>query len=321
MRTLRAEDKAFFDREGYLMIPDIFEPADLEPLRRELTAAIHSCAQRLLDEGKISQLYEEEPFERRLSCIYRECEEIVGAITGRGGGGHSGAALFEVITHAKLLSVVECFVGPEIVGSSVYRIRPKIPGMAKGIVPWHQDSGYFNPHCDGDLILTCWMPLVDATVENGCLEVLPRAHRQGVVRHYTNGPNGYLAIADENLPPTEAVAVPVPLGGALFMTNCTPHSSTPNNTDVVRWSLDLRYQDATVPNNVGELPEDFDPDRATSEIACYPPEADFVIQSQKDPEVICRTAAEFDLIRQRYETQRPSGPRRGWTPYDERTPA
>ena len=39
MRTLRAEEKAFFDREGYLMIPDIFEPADLEPLRRELTAA------------------------------------------------------------------------------------------------------------------------------------------------------------------------------------------------------------------------------------------------------------------------------------------
>lgn len=318
MRTLTPEEKTFFADEGYLMIPDVFEPADIEPLRRELTDVIHRGAQQLLAEGKISQLYEEDSFERRLTRIYAECEEIVGAITGGGGGGHSGGALFEFITHPKLLSVVESFVGPEIVGSSVYRIRPKIPGMAKGIVPWHQDSGYFSPHCDEDLILTCWMPLVDATVENGCLQVLPRTHRQGVIRHYTNGPNGYLAIGDEDLPPIKPIAVPVPLGGALFMTNRTPHCSTPNTTDVVRWSLDLRYQDAKVPNNVGELPQEYDPDRPTPEIACYPPEADFIIQSPSAPEAVCRTAAEFDQIRQRYQTLRPPGPDRGWAHYDER---
>ena len=103
---------------------------------------------------------------------------------------HSGRALFEVITHPKLVRKVESFIGPEIVGASAYRIRPKVPGMPSGVVPWHQDSGYFSPHCDDSLILTCWIPLVDATPENGCLQVLPRVHRQGVVRHFTHGPNG-----------------------------------------------------------------------------------------------------------------------------------
>ena len=320
MNALSSEQMEFFRREGYLMIPDVFDRDDLTPLRDELTGAIDAKARELVDEGKLSQLYDEEPFERRLTRIWNECPEIMQPLTGKGGGGYSGAELFRVITHRKLLAYIEDFVGPEIVGSSVYRIRPKIPFMDRGVVPWHQDSGYFEPHCDRDLIVTVWMPLVDATPENGCLQVLPRAHEGGVYRHWTNGPNGYLAIADEDLPPTgEPVTVPVPLGGVLFMGNCTPHCSTPNTSDVVRWSLDLRYQNAGVPNNVGEMPEDFTRERPDHEIACYPPEADFVVQSPSAPEREVSDPALFDQIRQRYEHTRPQGPQRGWGDYAERS--
>jgi ectoine hydroxylase-related dioxygenase (phytanoyl-CoA dioxygenase family) len=189
--------------------------------------------------------------------------------------------------------------------------------VERGVVPWHQDSGYFEPHCDDNLIVTVWIPLVDATPENGCLQVMPRAHREGVFRHWANGPGGFLIIDDEDLPPAQRpVTVPVPLGGALFMSNCTPHCSTPNNTDVVRWSLDLRYQSADVPNNVGEMPQDFHRERPTYEIACYPPEADFVVQSEKAPERVVDSPEAFDALRQRYEETRPQSPQRGWTSYD-----
>ena len=319
MSALTERQTDFFMREGYLMVPDVFAPADLEPLRGEFTAVIHQAALELRAAGKLSALYEDEPFERRLTRIHAETGEILGPIIGRGGGGHSGPALFAVITHPALLEVVESLIGPEIVASSVYRVRPKIPGMARGVVPWHQDSGYFGAHCDRHLILTCWIPLVDATAENGCLEVLPRAHRRGVARHYTDGPNGYLAIDDPDLPDGGApVAAPVPVGGVLLLTNLTPHCSTPNRSGVVRWSLDLRYQDAAVPNNVGEAPEDFIPDRPDAEIACYPPEADFVVRSARDPRSVVRTADEFNRIRRRYERHRPPGPERGWIRYDRR---
>lgn len=301
------------------MVPEVFDRADLRSLRDEFTQVIHRTAVELHAAGKLSRLYEEEPFERRLSSIFAETDEILGPIIGRGGGGHSGPALFAVITHPKLLDVVESFIGSEIVASSVYRVRPKIPGMAHGVVPWHQDSGYFSPHCDKELILTCWIPLVDATVENGCLEVLPRAHRDSLVRHYKDGPNGYLAIDHSDLPRTgEPLAVPVPLGGVLVLTNLTPHRSTPNRSDVVRWSLDLRYQGAGVPNNVGESPQEFTMDRPDNEVACYPPEADFVVQSIRHPGSVVRSAAEFNRIRKSYERWRVPGPERGWAQYDRR---
>ena len=44
-------------------------------------------------------------------------------------------------------------------------------------------------------------------------------------------------------------------GSVLFMTNLTPHASFENNTDIVRWSVDLRYQDAEIPNNMTKTPQ------------------------------------------------------------------
>ena len=320
MPMMSSDQIDFFHREGYLMVPDVFTPTDLTPLCEELSGVIDVTAYRLKKENKLSNLYEDLPFEQRLAAIWKECEEILNPIVGKGGGGYSGKELFRLITNPKLLAYIEDFVGEEIVGSSVYRIRPKIPFMNRGIVPWHQDSGYFEPHCDDDLIVTVWLPLVDATPENGCLQVMPRVHDQGVLRHWTNGPNGYLVIDDGDLPSAfDPVTVPVPLGGVLFMGNLTPHCSTENTSDVVRWSIDLRYQNAKVPNNVGEQPENFNRDRPTSEIACYPPEADFVVQSRTEPEIVTSTPYAFDKLRQRYEVERPQGPVRGWIDYSENT--
>lgn len=316
-KALTDEQLQQFHDEGWLMVPDVFADTDIQPLRDEITQVIDETATRLLAEGKVSDTYADEPFETRLTRLYNECPEILPPITGKAGGGHSGPAFFEFITNASLLGTIESLVGPEIVGSSVYRIRPKMPNYAKGAVPWHQDSGYFNPHCDGDLIVTCWIPLVNTYPENGCLQVLPRAHRSGVARHFTNGPGGYLVIEDEDLPgeQLEPVTVPVPAGGVLYMTNLTPHKSTQHTKDVVRWAVDVRYQSADVPNNVDELPTDYTEDRPIHEIACYPPEADFVVQSRQRPDRVVASWQSFHEIRDRYESEyRPPGPKRGWEP-------
>jgi len=314
----QAEIEQYHDL-GYVMKPDVFTRPDLQPLRDELSGVVDREARRLFAVGRLTRLYADEPFERRIARVFGEAEEIYRAILGKGGGGHKGRAMFEVIRHPRLLACVESLIGPEIVGSSVYRVRPKIPGMLHGEVPWHQDSGYFMPHCDRDLIVTCWVPLVDATEENGCLQVLARAHRQGVARHYTGGHAGYLEVPADELPEGEVVTVPVPLGGVLFMTNLTPHRSTENRTDVVRWSIDLRYQGADVPNNVDRPPEAVDLNAPETEIACYPPEGDFVIQSPSRPEREVRAWEAFHEIRQRYErAQVPYMASRRWTPMAER---
>lgn len=317
-RLTQTQKTQFFD-EGYVMVPDLFTPAELEPLREEIAGIVDAAAQRLYAEGQITDLHADAPFEMRLTRLLADHPELTPiyqrAIEGKGGGAHTGRAMFDVLTHPNLLDAMESLVGPEVVASSVYRIRPKVPGWQRGEVPWHQDSGYFATHCDASLIVTCWIPLVDATVENGCLLVLPRTHRNGVVRHRTGGPSGYLVVEEPDLPASEseAIFVPVPLGGALLLTNLTPHCSKSNLTDVIRWSVDLRYQGRDVPTNAFQMPEEFDAEADSMTVACYPPEGDFVVRSRQRPETV-HSYAQYVERRQRYESATLPGPRRGWQP-------
>lgn len=303
MPPIRQPDPAqinFFRAEGYLIIPDVFDPADLEPLRQELHREIGKKARELQAGGQLVNLHAELDFDHQLTAIQqdsKECgEAIIKHLEGLRGGGFHAPEMFDVIAHPKLLAKVGALLGTEeIVASSVYRIRPKLPHLGRGIVPWHQDSGYFAEHCDTQLIITCWVPLVDATVANGCMQILPRTHRGKVATHHTGGNAGFLVIKDEDLPddPRHAITAACPRGGVVFMTNRTPHCSTPNTSDHIRWSVDLRYQSAATPSNVGLEPASIAADGTADaafyekvNVACYPPEADFLVSSRRTPELV-----------------------------------
>jgi phytanoyl-CoA hydroxylase len=318
---LSAEQVKFFHEEGYLIVPDIFDPKELIPLKQELHARIDHKIRELHAQGRLTHTYPDEPFETRAARIYADSREngeaIMRDLEGLAGGGYTGPEMFKLITHSRLVAAIECIVGEEIVGSSVYRIRPKMPGKdSRGIVPWHQDSGYFSAHCDQHLIVTCWLPLVDATAHNGCMQILPRAHKQGIIRHYTGGHAGFLVIKDGDLPAdtSKAITAECPAGGVVLMTNLTPHCSTVNHSDQVRWSLDLRYQSASAPNNVGFTPE-LDAEPAPDYlVACYPPEADFVVQSRRRPQSVT-TYEEYLARRRHYDAVKNKAyPKRNWKP-------
>ena len=135
--------------------------------------------------------------------------------------------------------------------------------------------------------------------------------------HYTGGQGGYLESAEEDLPKPEPIVVEMPAGSVLFMSNLTPHASFENTTDIVRWSIDLRYEHADAPNNIDEHPKDFDPERDPVTMACYPGEGDFVIQDPRHPEREVTDIEDFQEIRMRYERHPARSPGRGWTPISE----
>ena len=171
---------------------------DFGPLQKFVGAVMDEVCDAEIAAGNMTeaQAFRNAPFDQRLALIHAEGEKlgttVAGAVYGAISVGGRGGELLNLLRHPNLLSLVTDLLGPDIIGSSVFRIRPKVPRHEHGEVPWHQDSGYFMPHCDSALIVTCWIPLVDATLENGCLYVIPKAHQSGIIRHYTGGHGGFL---------------------------------------------------------------------------------------------------------------------------------
>ena len=161
--TLTDQEVDQFQRQGYVVKGGVYSASDLQPIKDSLTRIIQHEASALQAKGELDDLFEEDPFETRLAKIRfadpAACEVIYRALMGRGGGGFHGPAMLDFLRHPPLLSCIERLVGPDIIGSSVYRIRPKLPRWDHGEVPWHQDSGYLLAHCDAYLIVTCWIPL------------------------------------------------------------------------------------------------------------------------------------------------------------------
>jgi len=292
-----------FEEEGYLILTDLFADEELQPVIDEISADLDQRCRDAVAAGTLSRTYEEYDFEHRLTYVDAENVNISKAMWD-----HKLVlpSFFGLMTNPKLLDVAEQFCGPELIASSVYRLRPKVPSHAWSPVPWHQDSGYFEPYCDLGLILTVWLPLVDATEERGCLWVMPRMHKGGVFFHRPDEMAHYLEIPAEEFGGHRPIPAPVPKGGILLLTNRTPHASFENKTDVVRWSMDLRYQSAALPTNaeITRLPGETKSSAYVGvPAACNPPEPDFLVRSQSRPHEVMKSAEEFVALRKNHVYQ------------------
>ncbi len=86
---------------------------------------------------------------------------------------------WELSTHPRVLDCLEELVGPNIVLKSTRVIYKH--GKSASYVGWHQDG--FTERLEDGRAPGIWLGLTDATVENGCLRVVPRSHRLGLLQH------------------------------------------------------------------------------------------------------------------------------------------
>src|ERR1017187_6957409 len=155
-----------FKYEGYVVVDRLFTDAELQPVIDEISSDLDKRCREAVAAGTLSRTYEEYDFEHRLAHVNAENADISKSMWDMK---LALPSFFSLMTNPKLLDVAEKIGGPELIASSVYRLRPKVPSHSWSPVPWHQDSAYFEPDCDLGLILTVWLPLVDATEDRGCL--------------------------------------------------------------------------------------------------------------------------------------------------------
>lgn len=242
---LTSEQLKQYQDEGFLVIPEFFTDSELQPVIDAIDAKVERLAQKLLEQGKITDTFKSDGFLTRLTKLEQASK---GAATVLHSSGLLPDELATLWSSPKLLDVMEQILGSEIAGHPVWNIRAKTPLNPLATVPWHQDTAYLAAGSERTFQPTAWIPLVDANSTNGAMQVIRGGHKHGGVlkhqleRELGNADSWYLYVRDEDLPPGEIVTCEMKKGGVLLMNNLIPHRSTENHSDIIRWSIDLRWQ-------------------------------------------------------------------------------
>jgi ectoine hydroxylase-related dioxygenase (phytanoyl-CoA dioxygenase family) len=148
-----------------------------------------------------------------------------------------------VLAHPRIVSVLTRLIGPNVkaMQSMLFTKASGKPGQA-----WHQDEN-FIPTRDRSLT-AAWIALDDATVENGCLWVLPGSHRAGVLHPDREHDDERFDCTVEayDFPYTDDDAVPVEVtaGSVVFFNGYLLHRSLPNTSAGTRRALVSHYMSA-----------------------------------------------------------------------------
>jgi hypothetical protein len=243
----QSEINKFFD-EGYIVVRDFFTREELDPCRSDIEVMVEQLAQKLYKAGKVKRLYEEYGLFQRLTKLE---EEFQGANILLFKYQKMPESFQKLWVNERMLNLLEQILGPEIAGHPTWNLRTKTPRSEAVNIPWHQDSAYMSNESYDHMIATAWIPFLDATPENGCMQMAKYGHKLGkvAVHDCCAGPTWYIMLKEEDMRDTlgvdldkDVIVEPVGYGGFVLFNNLTPHRSLPNESNDVRWSVDLRWQ-------------------------------------------------------------------------------
>ncbi len=257
-----------FEENGFVVVQNVVDKPVLEAVRREYADLMDDLYERWFAEGLVKVAPEGLPFWDKLGQCYKGAFDwyqpfdisLPHSDIREETPMHIGPAVFDLVTHPKILDIVEQLIGPEITSNPIQHVRIKPPAHALSssearahvtTTDWHQDMGVTLPEADETRMVTVWLAVTDATVENGCLQVFP-GRRKDMLPHCTKTQVG---IAAPFIPKGEAVPAPVKAGGLVIFDPFTPHASLPNVSDTYRWSFDLRYNVTGQPTGRSQFPE------------------------------------------------------------------
>jgi hypothetical protein len=133
----------------------------------------------------------------------------------------------------RALALARQLLGPDAVDTGDHAINK--PPRSTAATPWHQDEAYWDPgkHYRS---LSVWVPLQEATLDNGCMQFLPGSHQHEVMPHQPIGGDVRVHGLEfaESVDTSAAVACPLPAGGATVHFCRTFHFTGANGTDEPR---------------------------------------------------------------------------------------
>lgn len=228
-----------YSRQGFLAIENAFTPEDVKSSIEglaDLIAEKNPDFSIIQFHSKVRDRLSELTLEEKLDNVRK-----IGQFT------DYDERLKTIAFHPKLIVVVEKILGKQAeLYQSMALIKPP-NGREK---PWHQDHAYFDLSLDTKVV-GVWIALDEATIDNGCMRVLPGQHHKEINPHFMIRD---WQLCDDQAKDfkSHAVAVPLKPGGCMIFDSYLPHGTPSNFSQLRRKALQYHYVAVGTPRTSSE---------------------------------------------------------------------
>ncbi|MCL5274607.1 MAG: phytanoyl-CoA dioxygenase family protein [Chloroflexi bacterium] len=226
---LTREQVEFYNEHGYLHIPQVFTPAEINELSDELD--------KLVREWAITSPGWTGPWRR----AYMSAEiEAKSKLTAMHDLQFYSAAWMRAVTHPRMAEAMVDLLGPNVeLHHSTLHIKPPSTGQP---FPMHQDHPFYM-HVDGRYV-DCLIHLDDTRHENGEIRFLDGSHKLGALEHITMTADGPCTphLPTDKYHLEDTVPVPARRGDVVCFNINTIHGSYINTTDKARRLVRVGYR-------------------------------------------------------------------------------
>ena len=230
-KHMTEEQKKSWNDSGYILIPNFVDEKFCNEMNDEVIKIIKSIipvdsafSHAYAGDGHIA-IREMKP-SKNASSIEDEISKLFRI--------HSKGIFNSFIKDETLCNLLEDIIGPDI-DCFLSQFIFKNPG-AWG-QPWHQDSSYFP--FDREPQVAAWLATSEATLDNGCLVVLPGSHHEHLHEHLPDDRKesnyGYTEIKDHDF--SDEIPMTLNKGDLLLFHSFLMHKSYDNKSDSRRTAM------------------------------------------------------------------------------------
>lgn len=227
MGSLTAEQIEHYWREGYVVLPPVLEPDEIERYRTRARDIVHGD----VPAEAANRVVKDIAFVKGLLPLPDDPEHSVWKILNPD---RFDATFRECLRLPKVLDAVESLIGEDLMAFLLMFIY-KPPGVPQSVHPFHQDAAYFmfEPQ---DGCLGVWIPLDPVDEKNGTLTIVPRSHGEGLKKHEAREGINFGAFAargveGEHAYHRRAMALEMQPGECLLFNTRLYHRSGGNETE------------------------------------------------------------------------------------------
>lgn len=239
---LSRAQKAFFQEYGYLHLEQILSEEFLNRVQLALEKWVDDTIRDWKKQKLLAEDFRDFDFNTRLYKAWLASSKPT-LITASLDESLLSPRFRNLLSEEKLSSIARQLLDSnDVIPLDYSFFRAKLPEQNYTSVPWHQDAQCLaSPNAPE--YLTLWIPLIDMHEGNSCLEIADAHLDRGIYKSCTPPGALYVGMRGRDIDHlANKRKVLMKRGDILCMHKFLPHRSGHNESEQVRWSIDIRYR-------------------------------------------------------------------------------